>query len=189
MEIGEDSQLRTCGNYSTESESVADFDKFIASSGLFSIKPEVTGEIIQPRLKTKDKSVRIDRLLFPTRKLVDFGWNHGVIGVECKKSNMKIGPVFAQTIDYSRAVWTSGESGIMIMCKYYFIWPLGKVSGPLHSVMQQQRVGGVYITNENPKWSAILFHMGDGGTVLRYSFSNKETQIGKCVAGSKVGSR
>lgn len=189
MDLEENTQLRTCGNYSTEPESVAEFDKFIASSGLFSIKPEVRGEIIQPRIHTKDKGVRVDRLLFPTQRLVGMGWDHGIIGVECKKSNMKIGAVFAQTMDYSRAVWTSSGSGIMVMCKYYFIWPLGKVSGPIHSIMQQQRIGGVYVTSDNPQWAAILFHMGDGGTVLRYTFSSKEIQIGKGVAGSKVGSR
>ena len=112
----------TCGDWKAEADSAAEFDLVMNRTGLFKIHPEVSGQILHPRLGAAYQSVRIDRILQPTPKLREAGWNAGFIGVELKRSGAKIGPPLAQLLDYSRTVWTL-HGGFDVMCRYYFLWP------------------------------------------------------------------
>ena len=101
--------------YATESLAAAAFDSAIATTDLFTPYAEVPGTLIQPRPGQIDKSVRIDRLLIPKQRLLDMGWTHGIIGVELKRSDIKLGPPIAQAMDYSRSVWIIPSSRFQIM--------------------------------------------------------------------------
>lgn len=93
----------TIGNWPTETESAAALDAVLDRVDLWKVYPEVTGTLSQPRPAQAQRSIRIDRVLVPNTRLLQLGWTHGVIGIEIKRSNIKIGPPIAQAMDYSRA--------------------------------------------------------------------------------------
>lgn len=180
----------TCGSYPDEPSACKAFDDAIQSSDLFTTHAEVKGEILQPRFGTDSKVMRIDRLLFPSKKLLDSGWRLGAVGVEIKKSGHKIGPALAQALDYSRSVWISRSSGLLVMCRYYFIFPMTKIMGTTHSILQQNNVGGCEIVREDRlDWKKLLFHLGDGATILSYHYATKELVVNAPKCGAKSGSR
>ena len=47
----------------------------------------------------------MDRVLVPMRKLKEAGWSYGVIGIEAKRSDIKIGPAISQCLDYGRSLF------------------------------------------------------------------------------------
>lgn len=185
----ESESYETIGNYATEKESVAHFDELIERTGLFTVKSEVDGYLLHPRPGAKFKEMRIDRLLLPKLQLTALGWKRGAIGVECKRSDMKVGPALAQATDYARTVWVSPENGLMIMTGYIFLWPLDEINGTVHSMMQQQLVGGVYLRNDEFDGEALLFHLGSRNCILEYKFQTGKLFLGNSKSGRKAGSR
>ena len=173
------------GDWQNEAESVAYLKEVLQKTGLFTIYNEVEGRIIQPRPFCEEKGVRIDMVLSPTSKLNKAGWKSGCIGIECKKSGIKINHAFAQAQDYSRTVWRL-KSGFLLMCEYSFVWPFPKTHGFLASIMAQNKIGTIQNTDHS-EWGCLKFYCGEN-KVLKYYHSTGIAEIGACF-GNKAGSR
>lgn len=172
----------TSGDWLTEYDSAAAFD-VAADTDLWTIHREVRGVLAQPRPHQVDKTLRIDRVLVPTARLIQAGWTHGIIGCEIKRSNVKIGPAIAQAMDYSRGVWTLDPSGFRVWLDWVFIWPMGKQYGTTASVLAQNRIGSA----TSDKWVRLHLKSGEN-TVLRLGYDGT-ISIGAATNGAKVGSR
>lgn len=133
----------TGGDYATEAESCTAFDEVINQTGYFKVLREVTGQYLQLNLDQEYAKPRIDRLLIPTAALRELGWNHGVIGVECKRSHEKIGRPISQMLDYRRAVYS--VLGVHVVPMYVLLWPWRGCGGPVDSIVAQQRLGHIYV--------------------------------------------
>ncbi len=73
-------------------------------------------------------------------KLKEAGWSYGVIGIEAKRSDIKIGPAISQCLDYGRSLFELA-GGVRVWLDWVFLWPLDKQHEALASVMAQNRVG------------------------------------------------
>lgn len=169
--------------YATEEQAAVAFDTAVASTNLFQIHREVRGTLTQPRPGQVDKSVRIDRILIPTQALIDLGWRHGIIGVEIKRSGVKLGPALAQAMDYTRSTFTLEGGDFLIVPTWVLVWPAENEHGPLASLMAQNRVGVV----ESNQWATLRLRIGE--MTLLHASSTGEVRIGAQSAGRKVGSR
>lgn len=150
-------QARTVGNHSVETDCWSEFDAVMATLDVyFKVMKEVTGWYLQPRSHCQPKQPRIDRILLPREPLRAQGWDLGPVGVECKRSGEKLGPVISQAIDYQRAVFPI-HGGMTVNLEWTFIWPSGVVAGDLGSIMAQQRIGHM-----QPRGNGIEFGCGDG---------------------------
>lgn len=176
------SRTFTQGDWLSEAESAAAFDGAI-DPDVWSLHREVRGRLVQPRPQQVDKTLRIDRILVPGPRLIRAGWTNGIIGCEIKKSGVKIGPVIAQAMDYSRAVWTLEPSGIRVWLDWVFIWPMSKQSGPIASVLAQNRIGSATAD----RWTRIHFKSGECNVVK--VDSNGIIDLGQARAGARVGNR
>lgn len=176
------------GEWETEAESAAAFDRAIAELGIFerSFK-EVRGYSLAPRINRDQKDLRIDRVLIPGAALRATGWTH-VVGVELKRSGSivdgrmektKLGPPLAQAIDYTYAAWNVGI--YWMLCEYVFLWPFPKQSGVIESVMAQNRVGVIYQSRID-----LVFQLNQ--QVIRAN-ADGELRVAKPTAGNKTGSR
>lgn len=172
----------TFGEWDNEADSVAAFDEVVAATGLFKVYPEVRGVYLQPRLGPPPAAARIDRVLSPTQKLLELGWEHGPIGVECKASGLKCGPPLSQMLDYSRAIWRLPH-GYQVALSWIFLWPLHKQHGTVASIMAQNRIGSA----EQSNWEALRLHSGEAN-ILRIK-RDGEVLLGAARNGLRVGSR
>lgn len=170
-------------HYPTEADAAAAFDDAVAATGLFANHCEVRGTLTQPRPGQIDKSVRIDRILIPNQKLIDLGWHHGIIGVEIKRSGVKLGPALAQAMDYTRSTFTLEGGDFLIVPTWVLVWPAENEHGPLASLMAQNRVGVV----ESNQWATLRLRIGEM-TLLHVSRAG-EIRVGNQTAGRKAGSR
>lgn len=168
--------------FANEAEGWKAFDALVEKSGCFGIHREVHGEYIQPRMGCARQTARIDRILTPKPLLIDAGWPHGPVGVECKTSGKKIGPVIAQAQDYSRAVFFMPK-GYRIMLEWVFIWPLETTGGDVGSVMAQGRIGYVSSSTGAP----LTF--GCGGTHGITVRANGTIEAKRLPMGNKAGCR
>jgi hypothetical protein len=173
------------GDFKTEAESVAFLKELLKQTGLFTVYNEVKGQIIQPRPFVEKVDVRIDFILSPKPKLMNAGWPYGTMGVECKKSGLKINKAFSQTLDYSHSVWKL-PSGFLFMCEFHFLWPFPKTHGFLASIMAQNKIGTLH-NDARPDWGSLKFYCGET-KVLKYRHSTGEIAIGK-PHGNNSGSR
>lgn len=172
----------TAGRWATEQDSVAELDRILTQIGAFNVYREVVGEYIQPRVGQDRKTPRIDRMLIPKTELIEAGWAHGPIGIECKRSGEKLGPAIAQCIDYSRAVWHHRDYRLAL--NWVFLWPAEKTHGALASILAQQRIGTAFTSPYE------LLKLASGEQVLA-SF-NPDGQLRRVRAGDwgrKAGSR
>jgi hypothetical protein len=169
------------GRFENEGAACAELDKRLEQSGLFArIYKEVSGDYIATRPGREKKGCRIDRILVPGKELRARGWNH-TIGVEAKRSGLAIGPAIAQSIDYTWAVFDCGP--VKLYLDYIFLWPLHKQSGPIQSVMAQNRIGECRMNN----YSVVYFYVGNR-TVIRLEKEGRLT-VENTAAGNKRGSR
>lgn len=173
----------TSGEWDNEVESAAELDRRISASELFHSYSEVCGYYIQPRFDSELKTPRIDRLLLPSQKLLRLGWKLGPVGIECKKSKMKLGPIVAQAMDYTRAIFTIPTTQNPTYCRWIFIWPLNEFMGDIASVMSQHRIGGAY----GHSFTHLNLKTGAGPNALE--FSEGHVSLGNVRCGQKTGSR
>lgn len=156
-------QVLTGGNFGDEPTAWVHFDAQAERNAMFRVHREVWGELIQPRFGCDDPPaesggpvrkgnwLRIDRILVPSRKVLDAGWCGGLIGVEGKRSGAKIGKVISQALDYSRCVFELPDTHFLVMVRWVFLWPLeGEPKGDLGSVMAQNRIGWVRSSTRTP---------------------------------------
>lgn len=143
----------TSGTYDDEPAACRELDAILEQLDLFIPYPEVRGYYVAPRLGQNLCTPRIDRILVPKPRLIQAGWEYGPIGIECKRSGLKLGPVIAQLLDYSRAVWEI-KRGYWIMPEWLLLWRLDQIGGPVESIMAQNRIG----------WMTTMWN---GGLILR----------------------
>jgi hypothetical protein len=130
----------TSGNYANEKDACEHFDSLISSTDWI-VHKEVSGECRQPRPGVNHKGyLRIDRILEPTPMLIEQGWTHGYVGIEIKRSGLKIGPIVNQVIDYARCAWLL-SNGRRVECEYNFIWQCDTIAGGILSIMTGQKIG------------------------------------------------
>lgn len=177
-------QARTTGGHAVETDCWAEFDAVMGSlENYFGVQREVTGWYLQPRSHCKPKQPRIDRIITPKRPLIQAGWDLGPVGVECKRSGEKLGPIISQCLDYQKAVFPIGH-GYSVCLEWVFVWPSGVVPGDIGSIMAQQRIGTM---QPLPLGRGVALGCGDG-------FDNTISvdhgvRYRRPVCGYKVGSR
>ena len=181
MELHDRPDWYTTGSWATEAASVAAFDALVSSLRLFRSHAEVVGTLTQPRPGQKDRSLRIDRVLVPTTGLIERGWKHGAIGVECKRSGENIGPPLSQAMDYVRGSWLI--NGIWFQLGAVFLWPMAPQGGPLASLMAHQRIGAV----APRRTDRIHFSLGEEVILADSPYGLRVAGLPR--AGAKVGSR
>lgn len=164
-----------------EAAALATFDRRIGESCCFSSYPEVDGEILQPRLGTEKRSVRIDRILVPTAKLLAAGWTSGPIGIEAKRPGFSIGKPVSQLLDYLRSVFCVG--GYQLVLEWGFLYPYEPVHGALGVVMAEHRIGVVGVLSGE----RIVFDVG-GKNVIAIDGENNVAVSAAC-RGGKAGRR
>ena len=176
-------QVLTGGEFETEALAWEHFDRMVEKTEAFRMHKEVCGEYLQPRFDTEDKSARIDRLLIPLAGAVKAGWVHGAIGVEGKRSGMKVGKLISQAMDYTRCVWElKSPPGMLVMVRWVFVFPVENPKGDLESLMAQNRIG--YVT---PFTRRLAFSCGGmHGIVIHDSGELEAKQL---PMGGKRGSR
>lgn len=172
-----------CGSYVDEAEGLIDFDERVKRSGLFRSMAEVRGELVHTLPGTEDKTMRIDRILFPTEKLIACGWKHGYVGVEAKKPGEKMGPALAQALDYMRTAFISQQNGARIMLNWIVLWPFEAPSGPTESVLAQNRIATC-----TPRNHGLCFK-ASGGTLLYASPFTNDVSIRDPEKRRKAGCR
>jgi len=173
---------QTSGFWTTETEAAQAFDLLIERlSGLFRMYKEVEGRYQHYRPSQQYRTARIDRILVPTSQLRKVGWNIGPIGVELKKSGADLGPPLCQLIDYTHATWNL--NGNWIIPEWYFLWPCDRLTGPLQSVVANQRCGGVYRSSHHE----LIFHSAN--IIAKLSSRNIDIRPDNTRHGRKTGSR
>jgi len=179
----------TCGDFENEVDSAKAFDEVAEKSSLFKIWKEVTGEIIQPLSGMENKEhFRIDRILLPTEKLRGTGWNKGLIGIEIKKSHIKVGPPLSQMLDYLRCAWY-GANNVKVLLDYCFLWPLEKCGGPIASIMAQNHIGGCCLQYPpESEWHRFVFHVGEQ-YLIEYKLNADVVTVKNLNFGKRTGSR
>lgn len=163
-----------------EVQNKADFDALIEQSELFTLLKEVRGEYNGSVLKTIEKHPRIDRVLLPTDRLLQQGWQHGNIGVEIKADDKNFGKVWTQILDYRMTVWKL-DSPVL---SFVFAYPFEKQHGTISSMMAHTRTGTV-----TRRYGGLQFNCGEH-IVLRCGtqFDKIGGEATTCI-GMKVGSR
>jgi len=179
-EIELDKSRPSFGEWSTEEDSAAEFDRRIEACGLFErVFKEVEGYYLAFRPNRQQRGARIDRILLPNKKLRDAGWSK-VIGVEIKRSGEKIGKPLAQAIDYTYCAWNVGH--YWMLAENVFLWPFPKQTRALESVMLQNGVGVVYDSPRTP----LVFQLER--QVIRIE-KDGQFRVAAAASGTKVGSR
>jgi hypothetical protein len=179
------SVLLACGEYPEESDAVSDFDKRVSIGGAFSkVYSEVEGFVEYHGIGEKQTGARIDRILFPSEKLLKSGWIHGPIGVEIKKSNTKIGPVISQALDYSRCLFCIKPTNTFIRLQWIFVFPFGNQYGDIDSIMAQNRIGWCV-----PSSGIDVLRFGTGSTSCIRISSGGDVFSRELKTGLKIGSR
>jgi len=183
-------QAFTAEQYKDEQTSVDRLKHLLHEASIFNVFQEVWGEYeYRPHYK-ETKKARIDFLLTPKKVLLDAGWKYGAIGIECKKSNVKIGHPLSQIMDYSTAVFRHPFHTVLIKTDFIFLWPLEKMKGAIASLMAQNRFGSVHEERPDTNWHRLRFFCGEQ-KVLDYSFRQPDhiSINPKISFGSKTGSR
>jgi hypothetical protein len=172
------------GSWTDEAQGLCAFDRLAEEAGLFRIVyREVRGELLQPRLRTGDSGVRIDRICVPSTKLEAAGWIHGPIGIEGKRSDMKLGKLFAQAMDYSRSVFEI-KRGYHVQLEWVFLWPYEPQTHDLASAMSQHRIGTVH----QPNHARLKFSPFYGHNAIQV-YSSGALDVKPIPCGGKRGSR
>jgi hypothetical protein len=177
-------QVLTCGGYATEAEAVAALLSVVNPTH-WHVLQEVHGWMLHPRMDTNGTGrPRIDVLLQPKKSLIESGWRWGHVGIECKKSDTKLGRVISQAMDYTRCAWET-PNGFNVMTRLVFVWPCDPVKNDLESVMVQHRIGVAHLQHRFPRLRLLY-----GGTVAYSDNGNGRPDIANELrGGNKQGSR
>lgn len=177
---------RTGGSFVTEQDAAAHLDSILETvADFFAVTPEVSGTRQYSRPQQTQSGVRIDRILFPRKKLLSLGWRNGVVGIEIKKSGHPAGPLVAQAEDYMQSVFTF-ESGVSVCLHSVFLFPGFSVAGIAASILSQRRIG--FAGQDRAGRLTLTLN---NTSLLRYAFEG-DLRIGQSSqlnCGMKVGSR
>lgn len=140
---------KTSGDFATEEDACDTFDDAMEehASGLFRVYKECQGWYMHGKVGAKETQCRIDRILIPTAACKE-KWGFGAIGVEIKKSGVKVGRVACQCIDYRSAVFE--VENCMIHLNQVFVFPLVSFgNGAIQSVVCNYRVGACNLSPQH----------------------------------------
>lgn len=135
----------TCNNFQTEKEAEQFFDSCV-NSDFFVAEKQVKGRRIyddkpQKADQQNGQNLKPDRILYPTKLAFDSGWKWGPIGVEIKKSDIKVGPVFTQVLEQRQALYYSKHlHGARIMPMIFAIFPTEQIKYDIHSISERQLI-------------------------------------------------
>jgi hypothetical protein len=176
----------TKGDFLTELEAEDYFCGSAAVLRWFVVKRQVQAKpLFSHPVKTQNKErYRFDVLLFPGGDLINLGWTHGAVAIECKKSGVKVGPGFSQALDYvnSCAIGLDDFGGVLTIPSFAFLFPSKTDGGPVASLQTQNRIGCAF-EHDNGLWEFYSGHT----LVCKFDFYN--FFIGCTKAGNKTGSR
>jgi hypothetical protein len=177
---------RTEGDFKTEEDAAEYLDGLIESvSDLFAVSSEVDGTRQYSRPQQSKIEMRIDRILYPKKKLIDAGWRSGVVGIEIKTSGHPAGPLVAQAEDYMQSVFTFKASGVSVCLNSIYLFPAFSAAGIASSILAQRRIG--FASEDRGHLALVL----NNTYLLRYAISG-DARIGTAPnlnCGMKVGSR
>jgi hypothetical protein len=165
----------------TEEENLARFDEEVGRSGMFRVYREVEGRYLHLLPSNEVKACRIDRILSPTQKTINAGWSIGPIGIEAKAGGHKVGPPLCQAMDYRRAAFRM-PGGFDVILRWVFLYPLGKMTGPIESVMAQNGLGVCFWGHHDN-----LIFSADGRRVIQTYGDHDVRNMPQ--SGGKLGSR
>lgn len=175
----------TSGSFESERDAEVELDQRLQRLGAWRVYREVEGRPFG-QLPTDDvKGYRIDRVLMPTQAIRDAGWPLGPVGIECKRSNEKIGKPVAQILDYRRALWHHDvvrEQWFAL--GWVFLWPAEPQHGPIASVMAQNRVGTI-----SPSANGLSFMIANHCVAFVAFNGDHRFKDNADSFGRKVGSR
>lgn len=175
---------RTGGMFATEEDAARHLDSLLESvADLFAVTSEVSGVRQYSRPEQQKTGVRIDRVLFPKKKLLNAGWRSGVVGIEIKKSGHPAGPMVAQAEDYMQSVFTF-DSGVSVVLNSVYLFPSFSVAGIAASILAQRRIG--FVGERDGRLGLWM----NNTCLLRFAFD--EMRVGcssQLNCGTKVGSR
>lgn len=193
--VGKESKLiecEKCGRgdkvflpgFDSEEASQSAFAEYVdrLMPGCFRMYREVEGYYMSSRPGCDKRGARIDFILQPLKPARDAGWT-ATIGVECKKSGMKIGKALCQCIDYTYSIFRAGST--YLYPEFIFMWPLAQQYGDMESVMLQNRIGTIEPRNgEN-----IAFKLGATYAMSSGPDGFSAIRSDEIKTGRKTGSR
>lgn len=177
--------MKTCGQYRTEDESVADLLSKV-NRNHWIVHREVDGWLLHPRSFSDGKlNLRVDVILQPTQELLEAGWRWGPVPIECKRSEAYVGPSLAQVMDYTRCVWAL-PGGFDVMARMCFLWHFKPPGGTVLSLMVNNRIGGAFLRDYRRDALVLMFN----GTVAYEDYGSSTPRIAADIrGGAKTGSR
>lgn len=181
-----ETKVLTAGDYKTEDESQSAFLESMSQIDAFTIYREVPCWYFGGAVFSENPFGRIDFVLSPKPSLIRHGWNMGIIGVECKKSGHKVGPLICQMIDYSKALYRLPETtgsclvGLSAVCCHPGFTSAGNCIG---SIMANNRIGQV--ANYGGR---IRFSVG-GTNIFSAAKDGSDISTKMILCGYKNGSR
>lgn len=175
----------TCGSWESEPEAEDYFVQFARQTGLFTVYRQVWGRPVhQPHFRDHEKSstkLRADIILVPNKKLIDEGWDGGIVLIEVKKSGEKIGRGLSQVQDYMNAVWQI-QGGISIVPTFGFLFPALQQANALASILAHQHIGTASINDDR-----LL--LACGAVRVISIWLNGRIKLGRTDFGRKTGSK
>jgi hypothetical protein len=149
--------ILTCGEYAVEQDATQAILSII-NKDHWDVQQKASGFMLHPRVEvTGSGHLELDILLSPKRLLMEHGWRWGHVGIECKRSGKKVGPVIAQAMDYTRAAWNT-PSGFLVMTRLVFVWPCDPPQNELASLMANHRVGTAKASGSNQESLMLWFN-------------------------------
>lgn len=177
-------EIVTGGDFADEDDSQNAFMLAMANQRFFHVMREVSCWYYGGQPFQDNAIGRIDFVLMPRKEALDCGWRNGAIGVECKASGLKAGPVLCQAIDYAKGVFRSESTGLLFCLSAVFLWPgLSPDGGFVTSVMAQNRIGSAW-RHKNE----VGFSISSTG-ILRIKLETQTMTHRPIVSGRKSGSR
>lgn len=175
---------RTDGSFATEEDAAEHLDGLLDSvADLFAVTKEVSGTRQYSRPQQSQTGVRIDRILYPKKKLLQAGWRSGVVGIEIKKSGHPAGPFVAQAEDYMQSVFTF-DSGVSVCLNSVYLFPGFQALGIAASILAQRRIG--FVGERDGRLSLWL----NNTCLIRYAYGDiRVSGSSQLNCGMKVGSR
>ena len=155
----------TCGNFNPETEAEKFFDSHINPEYFYNEK-QVKGRRLyddKPIVGGNGQNLIPDRILYPTHKAYSDGWIYGPIGIEIKKSGIKLGPVFAQVLEQRQSIYRSEYlHGARVMPLLFAIFPADKIMNNLGSISVTQSILSCSYKSYN---KCLKFYAGNIGVL------------------------
>lgn len=181
------------GDYALEAPAVDELATFIDASGLFRVYREVCGVVTHAGPCRERKDVRVDLILAPQQRAFDYGWEHGQVAIECKRSGEKLAPAVAQARDYRSSVFalrtSNGNLVAWVAPQFLLVYPYNLPTGDLDSLMAADGIGVANWRKDHPSQVRVLRFKVGGWRMLEIYEDGRVDVNRRPAPGRKVGSR